>query len=57
MNDIADGLKSISTALHYLGNGNAATEMGAIEAFSVVFEKSVDRLADSLNNIAEALRK
>ena len=38
------------TAVHlkYLGNGNAATPMGAIEAFGVHIGEKMDILADAL---------
>lgn len=45
---IADSLHEVAAALRALGNGNACTQMGAIEAFGIVVKDSADRLADAI---------
>lgn len=44
---IADALKSCASALRDLGNGNAATQMGAIENLSVVIKDGLSELSRS----------
>lgn len=45
---IAAGLFSVAYALRCLGNGNASTQMGAIEALSVRIGDSIDRIAHAI---------
>ena len=42
-----------NTAFHlkYLGNGDAATSMGAIEAFGMHIGEKLDRLAEAIESI------
>jgi hypothetical protein len=58
--EIADGLQAIARALRALGNGNAATDMGAIEGLGVAIRESVTGLSgaisSALNEMNEALR-
>jgi len=61
---VAEALQRIATHLKYLGTGNAATEMGAIECLAVKthegaeeIARSLDRVADGLFAIAEALQE
>jgi len=51
---IAEALKSNASALRDLGNGNAATPMGAIEAHSVAVKEA---LRDAADIVAEALKE
>jgi hypothetical protein len=51
--DYSMELSSIATAIKYLGTGDAATRMGAIEALCV----EVGRVADGLFDIASAIRE
>jgi len=46
-----------STAVHikYLGNGNAATTMGAIEAYGMHIGEKLNTLSEALNAIADAI--
>jgi hypothetical protein len=64
--NVVDGLFAISrsiselaSAVRDLGNGNAATPMGAIEAFGVIVKQQLDSISVSLgcgfSEIAEAL--
>jgi hypothetical protein len=50
---ISEALQGIAAALRCLGNADAGTSMGAIEAFGVVVKGEV---APALNNIAEGLQ-
>ena len=61
---IKQGMSELSSALRYLGNGNASTQMGAIEAFGVVFKESAEQvsrgmesIAEAINNLADAVRE
>ena len=53
-NEIAS---AIIEAAHLLGNGNASTPMGAIEAFGKVHRESMADIADALREIALAIRQ
>jgi hypothetical protein len=56
---IADALNRVAHALVLLGNAGAITErgseLGAIEAASMVFEKSVGELTSAVSEVAEAV--
>ncbi len=56
---IADALFALSDGitrtLRDLGNGDAATPMGAIEAHGVAVKEAADRIADALQGIADGL--
>lgn len=45
----------VASALRYLGTGNAATQMGAIEVLSVELKQGCQAIADALTLIAEAI--
>jgi hypothetical protein len=45
----------IAMALRFLGMGDAATTMGAIELLSREIKEGSERIADRLNRIAEAI--
>lgn len=49
-------INSVAYALRQLGNGNAATEMGAIENLANEIKDGSERIADALNAIATAIR-
>lgn len=65
MNDetdpVADALASIARALRDLGNADATTPMGAIEAFGVVVREVGDAIGDAIReglfDIAAAIRE
>jgi hypothetical protein len=42
----AEAINNVAVALKYLGNGDAATTMGAIEALGAILGEKLDRLAD-----------
>ena len=46
---IAESLKSVAGALRDLGNGNAATQFGAIEALSIQIKEGLDGIASSVD--------
>ena len=52
---VVDALEQVARALQRLGNGNASTDFGAIEALGMQIEKSSNRIADSLDGIAAAI--
>jgi hypothetical protein len=47
---IAVALFSVARALRDLGNGNAVTHMGAIEAFSAHLGEKLDRIAEAIDS-------
>lgn len=52
---IADAQESVAVQLKYLGNGDAATTMGAIEAFGMHIGQRIDHLTEVLGNALENL--
>ncbi|HTU60640.1 MAG TPA: hypothetical protein VMF89_19445 [Polyangiales bacterium] len=54
--ELIDAFKSIAYQLKCLGNGDAASHMGAIEYLSVQIKEGSERIASSLSEIAEAIR-
>lgn len=59
--NVVDGLfalsRAISSGLKWLGNGDAATPMGAIEALGKSILDASEKIADSIDNLAEAIRE
>ena len=51
-NQIAE---AIIKAACYLGNGDAMTSMGAIEALGLVHKEGMESIADALNNISVSI--
>lgn len=54
--DTADALASIADALHKLGIADAHTPMGALEAHGIVIRESAEQIANSLHDVADAIR-
>ena len=52
---IAVALLVLAKAIHQLGNGDAATPMGAIEGLAAHIGEKIDDVAASLNEIARAV--
>lgn len=52
---IARALDGVRSALHYLGNGNSGTELGAIEALGVIFRDGMSKIAAALSRDSETL--
>lgn len=46
---LADAVSDVAVALRYLGNGNAATEMGAIEALGAVMKEGLEGIASAIS--------
>jgi hypothetical protein len=46
--EIANGLNAIAYQLKYLGNGNASTHMGAIEAHGKFVSEALERIASAI---------
>lgn len=46
---LARAQENLAVHVKYLGNGNAATPMGAIEAFSVHLGEKLDAMTDALS--------
>jgi hypothetical protein len=56
-NEVADALRTIGVHLKYLGVGDAATTMGAIECLAVQMKESGQAVASALYDLAEAVRE
>lgn len=54
---IVDAVLSIGRAIDRLGNADAATPMGAIEALGKAIHDGSERIAQSLDGLAEAIRE
>jgi hypothetical protein len=52
---IAEALERLATGLKYLGNGNAATEMGAIENLAKEVMEGSQRIAAAIEELAAAV--
>ena len=50
LGEIAEALHSISTQIKYLGNGNAATQMGALEVLGLAIKESSESIASAIND-------
>lgn len=55
--NVADAIVSVGYHLKNLGNADAATPMGAIEAHGAVVQEVGGLIADSISEVAEALRE
>lgn len=51
-----EGCKDIASALKQLGNGNAATHMGAIETLSCELKNGLESVSNSLSELGEGSR-
>lgn len=56
-NELADALRAIARSITYLGNGDAMTPMGGLEALGKVLSESIDGLAAALGDVALAIRE
>ena len=52
---LADEQAATARALHWLGSGDAATKMGAIEYLGAQVEKGADTLAHAIEGAADAI--
>ena len=53
-NQIADAIRY---AARELGNGGAATSMGALEAFGLVVKEGLEAVANAVSDLADAIRE
>lgn len=63
-NEVADAIALLAQQVKYLGNGDAATRMGAIEALGAVHKEgfldlsvSIDRHREAMEEVASALNR
>ncbi len=55
--DVRAGLDGVAFWIKYLGNGDAATRMGAIEGHSKHIGEKLDHLTEVIGDFADALRE
>ena len=55
--DEQDGLRAIAHALHRLGNADASTPMGGLEALGKVIKESNERIAEAIGDLASAVHR
>jgi hypothetical protein len=55
--NMVDGLYTVARALQWLGNADASTPMGALEAHGAAMLESSEKIASGLHDIAEAIRE
>lgn len=51
------GFEALARSINRLGNADASTPMGGLEALGKCVLDSADRLASSLDNVADAIRE
>lgn len=56
-NELAEALQAIARSIHRLGNADALTPMGGLEALGKVLSESMDGLASAIREVAEAIRE
>lgn len=52
---VAEGLMAVASAIRALGNADAATPMGGLEAHGKVIEEAGDRIGEAAESIAQAI--
>jgi hypothetical protein len=55
--DLVDAILKVAYQLKYLGNGDASTPMGAIEAHGKAILDAAQLIADGLSEVAAAIRE
>lgn len=55
--NVVDALMSMSRALRDLGNGNAATSLGGLEAHGMTMLEGANNIAGALAGVAEAINR
>lgn len=53
---LEDAILSVASQLKWLGNGDASTHFGAIEAHGMQIEKAGQAIADAISDLADAIR-
>lgn len=54
--DVANGLHAVARAIQWLGNGDAATHMGGLEALGKAHLDIGEQNAGAISDLAEAVR-
>lgn len=54
-NEIAEAIASVGRAIDRLGNADAATPMGGLEALGAVMKEGCDHIAGAIDRLAEAV--
>jgi hypothetical protein len=54
---IARALDGLSYQVKFLGNGNAAGSMGAVETLSVELRQGLDGIGQNIGDLAEAMKR
>jgi hypothetical protein len=55
--DIKEALEQIASALRWLGNGDVATRLGAIEFHATMVREGAQVIADAIEELADAIRE
>ena len=53
--DESEALAAIARAIHWLGNADASTPMGGLEALGLTIKEGDERIAESIDSLAEAV--
>ena len=53
---LLESISNIAVHLKYLGNGNASSEMGAIEHLGVCLLEGMKTVAEAIDGLADAIR-
>lgn len=56
-NELSDALRAIARSINNLGNADAATPMGGMEALGAVLSESLNGVAAALHDVAQAIRE
>ena len=54
---LADALEFIGHTIQRLGNADACTPFGGLEALSISLEKGMESIASAIDNLADAIRE
>ena len=54
---VAEALAMVARAIHALGNADAATPMGGLEALGAVIKEGDERIVDAIGELASAVRE
>lgn len=57
MENVANGLFAIARALHRLGNADASTPMGGLEALGAAQKEGAERIASALDGVSSAIQE
>jgi len=53
---VAEALRTIAGAIQRLGNADASTHFGGLEGHGMAITKAADRIAEGLEDVANAIR-